>query len=87
MAHIDHIVRRFGADHVTIGTDVAYTSSNAAVEQRKVHRRRRTRNRWENFWPPQSIANDNGSAAARSLAWTNWPLFTVGLVQLGYSDE
>jgi len=22
-----------------------------------------------------------------SLAWTNWPLFTTGLVQLGYSDS
>jgi len=22
-----------------------------------------------------------------SLAWTNWPLFTVGLVQRGHSDE
>ena len=21
------------------------------------------------------------------MAWTNWPLFTVGLVQRGYSDE
>jgi membrane dipeptidase len=20
------------------------------------------------------------------MAWTNWPLFTVGMVQLGYSD-
>ena len=22
-----------------------------------------------------------------SMAWTNWPMFTVGLVQRGYSDE
>jgi membrane dipeptidase len=22
-----------------------------------------------------------------TLAWTNWPLFTVGLVQRGYRDE
>ena len=22
-----------------------------------------------------------------SLAWTNWPLYTVGLVQRGHSDE
>ena len=22
-----------------------------------------------------------------SIAWTNWPLFTVGLVQRGHSDE
>jgi len=24
--------------------------------------------------------------ADASLAWTNWPLFTVGLVQRGHSD-
>ncbi|HHX38838.1 MAG TPA: hypothetical protein GX715_02640, partial [Armatimonadetes bacterium] len=23
----------------------------------------------------------------QSLAWTNWPLITVGLVQRGFSDE
>ena len=23
----------------------------------------------------------------RTLAWTNWPMFTVGLVQRGYSDD
>jgi membrane dipeptidase len=23
----------------------------------------------------------------RSVAWTNWPLYTVGLVQLGYQDD
>ena len=22
-----------------------------------------------------------------SMAWTNWPLFTVGLVQRGYPDK
>ena len=21
------------------------------------------------------------------MAWTNWPVFTIGLVQRGYSDE
>lgn len=23
----------------------------------------------------------------QSPAWTNWPLFTVGLVQMGFTDE
>ena len=27
------------------------------------------------------------SEATASIAWTNWPLFTVGLVQRGYSDD
>ena len=25
--------------------------------------------------------------ATKSITWTNWPLFTVGLVQRGYSDD
>ncbi len=28
-----------------------------------------------------------GGRADPSLAWTNWPLFTVGLVQRGYADD
>jgi len=27
------------------------------------------------------------SSCTGSLAWTNWPLFTVGLVMRGHSDE
>ena len=33
-------------------------------------------------WPARPT-----SQAGRSIAWTNWPLFTVGLVGRGYSDE
>ena len=34
--HVDHVVKTVGADHVTLGTDVAYTSQNAAAERKKV---------------------------------------------------
>lgn len=82
--HIDYIAKKFGPDYVTIGTDVAYRSSNDPAERAKVPRTRRVRPRWESFWP-----GDSRSQGARhpSLAWTNWPLYTVGLVQRGYSDE
>ena len=36
------------------------------------------------------LGNDNfktTSQANQSIAFTNWPLFTVGLVQRGYKDE
>jgi membrane dipeptidase len=33
------------------------------------------------------MANERDSRALASLAWSNWPLFTVGLVQRGHSDE
>lgn len=82
--HIDYVAKRFGPDYVTIGTDVAYTSRNQAAEMAKVPKRRPVRKRWENFWP-----HGTSSLGKRhpSLAWTNWPLFTVGLVQRGYSDD
>lgn len=88
LAHIDHVARRFGADHVAIGTDVAYTSSADRLERRKIPKRRPTRPRWEALWRPGEFDSKGyGEREVLSLAWTNWPLFTVGLVQLGYSDE
>ncbi len=83
--HIDYVAQRFGADHVAIGTDVAYTSRNNAAESRKVPRRSRQRTPWRSLWPDGSLSYK--SKHPLSLAWTNWPLFTVGLVQRGYSDE
>jgi len=82
--HIDHAVKTYGADHVAIGTDVAYTSRHMAAEARKVPRTPRVRPRWEGFWPPNAFPL---SDAQPTLAWTNWPMFTVGMVQRGHSDE
>ncbi|MEW4529061.1 membrane dipeptidase [Maioricimonas sp. JC845] len=83
--HIAYVVDRFGDDHVAIGTDVAYTSRNAGRENDKLPRRPKSRTRWAALWPPDPYKTT--AAANQSLAWTNWPLFTVGLVQQGYSDE
>ena len=88
--HIDHVARNFGPEHVTIGTDTAYTSANMAAEYAKIPAQAPQRKRWENFWwvnDPVSQPEWNQPHQLRSLAWTNWPLFTVGLVQRGYSDE
>jgi membrane dipeptidase len=83
--HIDYAVKRFGADHVAIGTDVAHTSRNAAAENKKIPRAPRTRTRFAALWPPNAVG-PGSSRQTQSLAWTNWPLFTVGLVQRGHSD-
>jgi membrane dipeptidase len=86
MAHIKYAVKTFGAEHVAIGTDVAYASRNAAKEYKKIPNRRKTRKAWESLWPEGSLTS--GPRESRlSMAWTNWPLFTVGLVQLGLSDS
>jgi membrane dipeptidase len=86
--HIDHVVKKFGPDHVTIGTDVAYKSSRIDAEMKKLPARRKSRPRWENFWPSDDAIFDPKYKdwPDRSMAWTNWPIFTVGMVQRGYSD-
>lgn len=83
--HIDYVVRKFGPDHVAIGTDIAYTSQNAAAENKKVPRRPRGREEFRSLWPADDYKTPPG--AVDSLAWTNWPLYTVGMVQRGYKDE
>lgn len=83
--HIDYVAKKFGTDHVAIGTDVAYSSQQSAVENRKVPRLRRGRTEFRTLWQPDSFSTT--AEMTDSLAWTNWPLFTVGLVQRGYSDD
>jgi membrane dipeptidase len=82
--HIDYMVRTFGIDHVAIGTDVAYAAPPAPNPAQSPPRSRRSRSRFEALWPSGSL----GSMPEQqlTLAWTNWPLFTVGLVQRGYRD-
>lgn len=81
--HIDYIAKKFGVDHVAIGTDHGFgwaTRSNITMPSyRKI---------FEQYWPrPQDVNGDMTADQYDSMAWTNWPLFTVGLVQKGYSDE
>ncbi|MCA9056368.1 MAG: membrane dipeptidase, partial [Planctomycetaceae bacterium] len=83
--HIDYAVKTFGVDHVAIGTDVAHTSQHSAAENRKITSRGKRRTRFGALWPEGALGG-NWPARA-SLAWTNWPLITVGLVQRGHTDE
>jgi membrane dipeptidase len=87
MQHIDYVVKKYGFDHVGIGTDVAYESKFSREENMKiVSRRPGTRAAWESYWPDGSYPVDPPEKQ-QTMAWTNWPLFTVGMVQMGYSDE
>ena len=79
---IEYLVKRFGADHVAIGTDIAYTPRRAQDESRKMGRAPRRRPRYEALWPPGAL----DSRSHPSLAWTNWPMFTVGMVQRRITD-
>ena len=82
--HIDYAVRRFGVDHVAIGTDVSYSSRYVAVAPKKMPAPPKSRPRWESYRQPPPVKSPNEHP---STAWVNWPLFTVGLVQRGYKDE
>ncbi|HWR35820.1 MAG TPA: membrane dipeptidase, partial [Clostridia bacterium] len=84
LAHVDHVVKHFGAEHVAIATDLVYVSRKSDEENKKIPRRRRPRKGWEKLWPPGAATT--GYDQTRGLAWTNWPLFTVAMVQRGYSD-
>jgi membrane dipeptidase len=85
--HIDYAVKKVGVDHVGIATDVNYTSRNIEKESSKLPPdwRRNTRSKWEHLWPPFNYTETEKMVL--STAWTNWPLFTIGLVQRGYSDK
>lgn len=83
--HIQYVTKNFGVDHVAIGTDVAYSSQNSGAENRKLPKRARSREPFRSLWPKDDFKET--ADMTNSLAWTNWPLFTVGLVQRGYSDD
>ncbi|MDQ3621570.1 MAG: dipeptidase, partial [Verrucomicrobiota bacterium] len=74
-----------------IGTDVAYLSRNDEAERAKIPKRTEggtalaLAGRWEHLWPPDRYRAQPD--AVQSVAWTNWPLFTVGMVQRGHSDD
>lgn len=83
--HIDYAVKKFGIEHVAIGTDVAHTSQYAAAAAKGIPSRSRRRNRFASLWPEGSLGGK--WPQAETLGWTNWPLLTVGLVQRGYQDD
>jgi membrane dipeptidase len=89
MKHIDYVVKKFGTDRTAIATDVAYSSQFGGEESKKLRELAKrtspgTRTRWEALWPSEPF--DAKPEMEQSTAWTNFPLFTVGMVQMGYSD-
>ena len=80
--HIEYLIQRFGAGHVAIGTDLSYIPVGANAEWKKSGPRPKSRPRYEALWPEGAM----DGPSHQSLAWTNWPLFTVGMVQRGIKD-
>lgn len=87
--HLDYAINRYGAEGVCVGTDRVYR-----VPQTDLHEKLQTppkaRKQWEKLWPAQDPIFSpewHKPEQTKSLSWTNWPLFTVGLIQRGHSEE
>jgi membrane dipeptidase len=90
MNHIDYVAKKFGPDYVAIATDVSHRSQYGSEENKKIKELAtrpapKARTRWEALWPPEPF--ELKPEMRQSTAWTNFPLFTVGLVQMGYTDS
>jgi len=87
--HIDHAAKLVGTDHIGIGTDTTYTAPPPEGLELKPFPK--TRETWQGNWRPEHRTGIEGISdecrPGGSLAWTNWPCFTIGLVTRGYSDE
>jgi membrane dipeptidase len=84
--HLDHLIKRFGARHAAIGCDVSYTSRFEKEERLKLRKGPAgSSDRWEHLWPRDDYVTT--LEAEQSVAWTNWPMFTLGMIQRGHSDE
>ena len=81
--HVDYVARKFGVDHVAIGTD---HGCPLAEEVPGKNPPRKNRPIWESYWRDSSAGLAGLWDHYDTMAWTNWPLFTVGLVQRGYTD-
>lgn len=85
--HLEHALKVVGEDHVMIGTDRCYRSSADRVEWPKSSKGRFS-NRWWGNWTPENNGPDHSSDQDQlGLSWINWPLFTVGMVQRGFSEN
>ena len=64
---------------------MVYRSQYTEGEARKIAPRGASRTRFAALWRENDFATP--PSMTQSLAWTNWPLFTVGMVQRGHSDD
>lgn len=86
MDHLDHVIKKFGARHAAIGCDTAYVSRYDKEERAKLMKTPAgSAGRWEHLWPKDEYVTT--LQAEQSVAWSNWPLFTLGMIMRGHSDD
>ena len=90
MDHVEYIAKLVGVDHVGISTDSRYIHNWDTSPEllRSYPNAEFDGNKWWGNWKNYPYTNNSGRGLVDgSLAWINWPLFTVGLVTRGFSDE
>lgn len=77
-----------GTDHIAISTDYAHKKGDPGGRYRhgSLPEAEFTPGWWGNTKPGTSPVKSQEHFGG-SLAWTNWPLFTVGLVQRGFTER
>lgn len=85
--HIEYVARTVGVEHVAIGTDRHCHSARAVEESAKYPPPSR-------FYPERprprmtrQVGGEEPPEKLLTLSLLNWPMFTVGLVQRGFSDD
>ena len=88
--HICYIAKLAGVEHVGIGTDQQYYHNwpEDLIRVAYYQNAEYTNNRWWGDWAksPHPPKNPREHVTG-SLAWIVWPLWTVGLVMRGFSDD
>lgn len=92
MEHVDYAVNLVGPEHVAIGTDRAYTGPwpdgrSPFDPETRPKRSAYSRQGWWGAWETAPDHPDPTTEQWESLAWTNWPYYTVGLLAMGYGEE
>ena len=90
MDHVEYIAKLVGVDYVGISTDNRYTHNWDVPNEllRGYPNAEFKGNRWWGNWENYPYTNNSGKGLHDgSLAWINWPLFTVALVTRGFKDE
>jgi membrane dipeptidase len=83
--HLDYAAKLIGVEHVSIGTDICYM--RLWPEDLKPYPKKPEDYLRAGGWKKEHMQYASNAHLDGSLAWTNWPLYTVGLVMRGYADE
>lgn len=84
---VEDLAALIGPEHVAISTDYAYRGARAEGYSDGALRGAEYDPSWWGMRKAGTFGSKSTAHFGGSLSWTNWPLFTVGLVMRGFSDD